>query len=253
LHRDISIIGALIIRDMMGRFGRRHLGFVWTVLEPMILTTGVMLIWSTIHDPFIHGIPVVAFVLTGYLPLTLWRHLTGAMVRIVRRHSSLLYHRPVLIGHIVVARVLLEVLSLSIALAVSYFAVITFGIIPPVYDWGLALLGWLMSGWYYGALGLVIAALTEIWEPAEKFVQPMNYLALPLSGVFFMADWLPGWAQNLLLVNPSVHCFEMFRAGFLGPEFTTHFSVPYLATSSLVVTLLGIVVLRGARERLDLA
>ena len=42
----VSVIRALMIRDLMVRFGRYHLGFVWTVLEPMILTAGVMLLYD---------------------------------------------------------------------------------------------------------------------------------------------------------------------------------------------------------------
>ena len=42
-----------------------------------------------------------------------------------------------------------------------------------------------------------------------------------------MVDWLPHYAQKLLLLNPSVHCFEMFRAGFFGAEVTTHYDPAY--------------------------
>jgi capsular polysaccharide transport system permease protein len=88
LATRVDVITALIVRDMMVRFGRHHLGFVWTVLEPMILTAGVMLIWSLIKEPIIHGIPVIVFVLTGYMPLTLWRHLTNPMVKIFRANAA---------------------------------------------------------------------------------------------------------------------------------------------------------------------
>ena len=68
----VSVISALIVRDLMSRFGRNSLGFVWTVMEPMILTAGVMLVWTAIRPPIYHGIPIIGFVLTGYMPLTLW-------------------------------------------------------------------------------------------------------------------------------------------------------------------------------------
>ena len=65
LWRHGRIIYSLILRDLLARFGRRNLGFVWTVLEPMLLTTGVMMVWSLIKEPIIHGVPVAAFVMTG--------------------------------------------------------------------------------------------------------------------------------------------------------------------------------------------
>jgi len=249
----LNVLRALIIRDLMMRFGRHHMGFIWTILEPMILCTGVMVIWSLIKEPIVHGIPIVTFILTGYMPLTLWRHLTNPMARMLRNSSSLLYHRPMTHVHILLARSLLEFLSTTAALAVIYFVVTTIGVIEPIADPGLALAGWLFTAWYFGAMGLVIAAVTEYWEPAEKFIGPSSYLQLPLSGVFFMVDWLPDYAQKLILWNPSVHCFEMFRAGFLGEAFPTHYDPEYLAICSAVMTVVGAAVMYRVRDRIQVA
>ena len=86
---------ALVIRDMMARYGRANIGFLWVVVEPMILTLGVMTIWSAMKSPYEHGVQVVALVMTGYMPLTLFRHLTNPAVFFYRRSIPLLYHRHV--------------------------------------------------------------------------------------------------------------------------------------------------------------
>ena len=78
-------------------------------------------------------------------------------------------------------------------------------------------------------VGLIISAATEVYEMTEKFIQPSQYLALPLSGVFFMVDWLPSDFQRLILWNPSIHCFEMFRAGYFGEAVVAHYDPMYLA------------------------
>jgi capsular polysaccharide transport system permease protein len=204
-----------------------------------------------IKEPIIHGVPVVAFVMTGYMPLTLWRHLQNPMIRILRSNASLLYHQPVSHVHLMLARLFLEFFSTTAALFVIYFVVTAFGIIAPVEDPGLALAAWLLSAWYFGALGIAISALTEYWEPAEKFIQPAQYLQLPLSGVFFMLDWLPDYAQKLLLWNPSVHCFEMFRAGFFGEAVTTHYDPAYLATFSAVIMVGAAGIVHHVRDRVQ--
>lgn len=252
LTRFILVLRALVIRDLMSRFGRHHLGFVWTILEPMILTAGVMSIWSLIKEPMIHGVPILVFTFTGYMPLTLWRHMTNPMTKILRNNASLLYHRPVSHVQIIMARGILEFLSTTTALLVVYFVVLSTGFTEPVWSPGLTLAAWVLTAWYYGALGVLVSGCTELWEPAEKFIQPMQYLMLPLSGVFFMVDWLPVSSQKLLLVNPSVHCFEMYRAGFLGPSVPTHYDTSYLITSCIVVTVAAGFVVFNVRERLQL-
>jgi capsular polysaccharide transport system permease protein len=235
----------------MGRYGRRKLGFIWTVLEPMILCSGVLVIWSLIHPPVDHGIPVATFVLTGYMPLTLWRHVTNPMTGIFIRSASLLYHRPVSHVHILVARLILELLSTTGALLVIYFVLTSLGLVDPVADFGLTLAAWLSTAWFFGGMGLQLAALTTMWEVAERFVAPFQYLALPLSGVFFMVDWMPGYAQRLLLLNPMVHCFEMFRAGFVGEAVTTHYDPWYLVAWCTAMTIAGAAAVYHVRDRIQ--
>jgi capsular polysaccharide transport system permease protein len=251
LGKNMNVLRALIIRDLIGRYGRNHLGFVWTILEPMILCTGVMLVWSMLKESTFHGIPIVTFVLTGYMPLTLWRHLTGPLVKLMRHNAGLLYHRPITHTHILLARCILECLSSTAALVVIYFVLVSIGLVEPMKDPGLALAGWLFTGWYFGALGALISVCTEYWEPAEKFIQPAMYLQLPICGCFAMVDWLPNYGQKLMLINPSVHCFEMFRAGFLGEEIATHYDAIYLATWSVALTVLAIAAMHHVGDRIQ--
>src|ERR1700720_262482 len=92
---QVRCVHALLIRDMMMRYGRHNIGFLWVVLEPMILTAGVMGVWSVIKPPYEHDVRVISLVLTGYMPLTLSRHMTNAGIFIFRRNLGLLYHRNV--------------------------------------------------------------------------------------------------------------------------------------------------------------
>jgi capsular polysaccharide transport system permease protein len=253
LTRHVNVLKALIIRDLMVRFGRHHLGFVWTILEPMILCSGVMILWSFIHASVLRGVPVVTFVLTGYMPLTLWRHTTNPMLRLLHGNVGLLYHQPLGHWHILLARTILEFLSATTALVVIYFVTTATGLVEPAEDPGLAMAAWLLGGWWFGSMGLTLGAFSEYWEPLEKFNQPIQYLLLPLSGVFFMVDWVPDYGQKALLLNPSVHFVEMFRAGFLGETVTTHYDVGYLVAMSAAMTLLGLIASYHVRDHIRLS
>lgn len=246
----LAIIQALIMRDLLSRYGRHSLGFFWAIMEPIILAVGVMFIWSLIHETSMHGVHVTTFVVTAYLPLTLSRHLIGPLSRLGHNNVSLFFHRPVRYSDVVVARVLVEIMSATLALALIYFVSVSLGIIEPIQNWPLALAGWLYTGWLYGGVALLASAWTEYWEPAEKFVQPGQYLAMPLSGVFFLVDWVPTGAQRLLLLNPAVHCYEMFRAGFFGPSVTTHYDPWYMAAWSAGLTFLGAAAIYRVRDRI---
>ncbi len=248
----VIIIKALIHRDLLVRHGRHSLGFFWDVMEPTILATGVMLIWTVAHESSMHGVNVTTFVVTAYLPVTLSRHLVGPLSRLFRANVPVLFHSPIKYPDVLLSKIISEFMSCTMSLVLICFVTISLGVVQPIRDWPLALAGWLFTGWFYGGVAMLASAWTEYWEPAEKFIQPLQYLSLPISGVFFMMDWVPDGARHLLLLNPIAHCYEMFRAGFFGESIPTHYDAWYLAEWSALMTISGIAAIYRVRDRVQL-
>ncbi len=240
-------IMALLVRDLMMRYGRDNVGFVWVVLEPMILTVGVMVVW-TVSGYKKDGFKIVELVLTGYMPLTLWRHLTGPVVNMFRGNAPMLFHRRISLFDLVAARQFLEVIGSSAALVVVYTVLYTAGLIDGAQRFDLLLLGWLMMAWFGTASGALIAAVTEKYEVAERFVQPLQYLNIPLSGAFFFVDWLPTWGQHLIMFHPHVHCYEVFRAGYFGDAIVPHYNLPYFVACAFAFSFFGLVAVHRAKS-----
>lgn len=244
------IISALIIRNLMMRYGRANIGFLWAVLEPMILTSGVMLVWSALKSPYEHGLPILAIVLTGYMPLTLYRHLTGMAPMLLSGSVSFLYHRHISLLDVILARAFLEFVATSGALLTVYIMLLVFDLIEPVADPGLAAAAWVIMGVFSFGMATLIAVVTEHTEVAEKLIQPMQYLQLPISGSFFMVSWLPKKAQDLIWYNPIVHCYEMFRAGFFGESVLTFYTPWYPLAAGLTMAAIGLSRLNRVRDEL---
>jgi capsular polysaccharide transport system permease protein len=249
---QVRTIRSLMLRDAMVRYGRDNIGFVWVILEPMILTAGVMAIWSLTIGSMKRDIKMVEFVLTGYMPLTLWRHMTNNSVTLFRRSSSLLYHRTISLFDITLSRYLLEFTATSAAFLVVWAPLYIAGVVAGVARLDELLLGWAMMGWLSAACGMILASVTENSETSERFVQPIQYLSIPISGAFAMVDWLPHWAQKALLWNPMVHCYEAVRGGYFGDSVVAHYSLPYFFACTSVLTFVGIACVRWIRPRVQL-
>lgn len=237
---QVRTIQALFVRDLMLRYGRGNIGFAWSVLEPMLLTLGVMVIWTVMGGHEKSGATAVEMVLTGYMPLTLWRHLTGPVINMFRSSASLMYHRRVTLLDMFFGRQLLEFVGTTAAFVVVYTTLFLFGMIKGTYDWGFLILGWLMMCWIGIAFGAFLAALTERYDVAERFIQPMQYLNIPISGAFYMVDWLPYWAQQAIAWHPLVHVYEVFRAGYFGPMFVTHYDFWYYIAWAFGLSFIGL-------------
>lgn len=234
------VLAALVIRQLVAKYGRTNIGFLWIVLEPMILCGGVLVLRSMISGGEENGVPLIALLWSGYMPLTLWRHVSTAGVFALRRSSNLLYHRDVSLFDICMSTCINELGGCTLAALIVYYVLFIFGLIEPVHDMGLLLCGWMMM-WIL-AMGMMafFAVFTEMWEPAERFVAPFQYLILPLCGFFFMVDWLPESIQTYAMMMPTVDCYEMIRDGLFGPNQVTHYWAwypPLLAIGGMAITL----------------
>lgn len=242
-------IHALMIRDLMLRYGRENIGFVWFVIEPILLSVGITCVWLLAGLDKKGGVKVVELVLTGYLPLTLWRHLTGPIIQVFRANASLLHHRRISLFDVVVSRLLLEFLGATVALLLFFGGLLIMGAVKGVQSLDYFVLGWFMMAWIGMASGMLIAVATELSETAVRFVQPLQYVNLPLSGSFIMVDWLPPAGQKAIMYHPMVHCFEVFRRGYFGETVPTHYDIPYFVEVTFVLTFLAFVAVAWVRPR----
>jgi capsular polysaccharide transport system permease protein len=246
------VIGALFLREVITRFGRRNVGVMWLVLEPMLFTLGVAFLWSYIRPHQSGGIPIVAFAITGYSSVLMWRNTVGHCVQAIQSNINLLYHRNVLPIDVFLARILLEVCGASGSFLVLSTLFTAIGWIAPPVDPLMVAAGWLMLGWFGAALALLIGAATAFGELVKRFWTPSAYLLFPLSGAAFMVDWLPPAARHLILLLPMVHGVEMLREGYFGGVVPTHYDAAYMAFCNLCLTFFGLLLVRLASRKADL-
>src|SRR2546421_12627538 len=81
-----------MMREIVTRYGRHNIGFMWVFAEPMMFTLGVVIVWSMLRTHTTR-LPVIPFVVTGYSSLLLWRNTIGRSGNAVGPKRSLLHHR----------------------------------------------------------------------------------------------------------------------------------------------------------------
>lgn len=244
LRRSLAIqfrvIGALLMREVLTRYGRHNIGFLWLFLEPMIFTLGVMVLWMYVNASNGSRLPIVAFAVTGYSSVLLWRSMPSRCSTAIEPNRSLMYHRHVKVIDLFAARILLEIAGTTISFVTLMLIFNAIGWMEPPEDILKIIFGWFMLAWFGASLGLLIGALSARSELVEKIWAPVSYLLFPLSGAVFMVDWLPLTAQKLVLLLPMVHGVEMLREGYFGSTVHAHYDLAYMTMCCLVLTLLGL-------------
>jgi ABC-type polysaccharide/polyol phosphate export permease len=239
-----KVIGALFLREIMTRYGRHNIGFLWLFVEPMLFTLGVTALWT--FGGLHHGskLPITAFALTGYSAVLLWRNMPARCVNAIAPNSGLLYHRNVRIMDVFISRVLLEAVGATISFVLLSIIFVSIGWMHPPEDPITIIAGWLLLAWFGSALAILLGALSEISELVEKLWHPAAYLLFPLSGAAYLVDATPKLFQEVVLWLPMVHGTEMIRDGYFGSAIHARYDVTYLALVSALLTLFGLAIER---------
>ncbi len=243
------VLAALLIREMLTRYGRHNIGFLWLFVEPMMFTLGVTALWTASKSFHGSDLPITAFALTGYSSVLLWRNMPGRCIGALWSNLSLTYHRNIRVLDIYVARVLLEFGGATMSFTALSLLFMCLGWIEPPRNILEVVGGWLIIAWFGAALAITLGALSHESELVDKLWHPASYLIFPLSGSAFLVDALPKVAQEYVLYIPMVHGTELVREGYFGSRIHAHYDLGYVLPFCLVLTFVALLVTRWVAGR----
>jgi len=239
------VIFALVMREVLTRYGRHNIGFLWLFVEPMLFTIGITTLWTATKAVHGSSLPIVAFALTGYSTVLLWRNMPGRCVGSLEPNLSLMYHRNVRTIDVFLSRALLEAIGATMSfLILSIFFISIEWMDLPV-DLLLIAEGWFLTAWFGTAFAVFLGAAAEKSKIVEKIWHPAAYLLFPISGAAYLVDALPTEAQNVVLWLPMVHGTEMIRDGYFGHLINARYDVSYMITFNVVLTIMALAVERS--------
>jgi capsular polysaccharide transport system permease protein len=249
LRIQLRVMHALLMREIITRYGRQNIGVLWVFVEPMIFTLGVTAMWTAAGMNHGSSIPIVAFAVTGYSSVLLWRNCANLSMGAIQSNISLLHHRNVRVIDTILVRCVIEIAGVAASFSILSLIFIHLGWMDFPVNALQVLFGFFMLGWFGTALALAVAAATSFSHVVEKLWPPATYLLFPLAGAAFMADWLPPKFREAVLYLPMVHGVEILREGYFGNVVRTYYDVGYMAACCMILTLFSLYLIREAGKR----
>lgn len=249
LRIQLRVVDALLRREMLTRFGRHNIGFMWLFVEPMLFTVGVTVLWTATKSYHGSDLPISAFALSGYSSVLLWRNMPGRCIGALQANLPLMYHRNIKVGDIYAARLLLEFGGATISFASLSVLFIAIEWMDPPEDFLTIAAGWMLIAWFGSALAIALGSLSYLSELVDKLWHPFSYILFPLSGAAFLVAALPLFAQEVVLWMPIVHGVELVREGFFGSKARAIYDISYLVTANLVLSVIALITLRYVSRR----
>jgi capsular polysaccharide transport system permease protein len=238
--QTLRVFAALMVREMITRYGRSWGGYIWAIIEPMSVILMLTLLFAQILDRPIYGDSFLVFFATGYLPFYFFMNISGQVSGGIAVNRELLQLPMVKPIDVLFARFVLGYLTLLIVSAIIFYVAaltIRHGI---SFDPVSLLAGFTSAallGLGVGCLNAFIFAILPVWR------QVWGVLSAPLliiSGVFYPLDSLPVQIQNILVWNPVVHAIGRTRAAFYPSYRDDYVDLPYVLVIALATFLLAL-------------
>ena len=248
------VVGALMMRELQTRYGRDNIGYVWMLVEPLLLAATVaMLHFGNGGGHYGSDLRIIPFTLGGYCTFMIFRSIVTRAESTVESNKPLLFHRMVSIFDMLLARALLEMLATIAALALLLAVAIALGLADlPARPLRL-MTAILLLSWFAFALSMGIATAAHFSKVFQKLVHPLTYIAMPLSGAFFVLSWIPEPYRSRLAWSPLNQIFEMMHSGQFGSIENPIFDPVYIVGWCMALTVIGFLALTFLRRHVHLS
>lgn len=253
LKTQLRVVYALMMREVITRYGRENLGFLWLFLEPAIFTLGVTILWSIVKVGHGHkDFPITALVLTGYTASLAWRYGAGRTLAAVNANLALLYHPVVTVLDLLLSRIVLEVVGATGAFVFLVFLFSSVGLMDLPVNYWYVVIGWCLQIWFSVGLSLLVGALGAVYETVDRIWHVTSYILFIISGAFFLVEWLPLELRAYALYVPTITNIELLRYGFVGDTMTPYYDIQYSVMFNLYLTFAGCMAYKWIENKVEI-
>ena len=232
-----ELVWVLVQRDLQARSKQAFFGYLWIVLQPLLLTGAFTFLVERVLGMRVSETPYPVFLMAGLIP---WHYFqagitesTESLVNNMDLVRQVYFPREALVLYPLVARLLdVGIASLTLGLFMVYFRV-------SLSPWAMLVpLLLLLQMAFMAAVALALSALNVAWRDIGRALPLLLSLLLYAVPVLYPGDRVPAQFAWLYFLNPLAVIIDTFRAALIGP------AVPNLAllVQAGLVTLVLLVV-----------
>lgn len=248
IFRYRDLVWSLVGRDLKVRYRRSALGFLWTMLQPLLTMLVLSMVFSTIFR-FGEIEAYWVYALAGILFWNFFSQTITTSMNSLQANAGLIKKLPVPKEVFPVATMLSGVVNLCLALIPLFVLLLISGrpIEPSLLFVPVAIV--IAATFTLGA-GLLLSPLAVFFSDVIEMVTVVLTLLMYLTPVFYPLSIVPPRFLPLVKYNPVRSVLEVFRDpiyyGKIPP--LTHLSVAILA--ALLALVVGIWAFRRSSDRI---
>lgn len=238
-----AILRLLIGRDLKVKYADSTLGYVWSILDPLMMALVYWFVFTVIFSRGVGREPYILFLLLGMLP---WNWASGvindsakALTADAKLVRSTNLSREVWVLRVIGSKATEFLLSLPVVL----LFVVIYARTPSWYTLAFPLAVLIQATFLVG-VGLTLAPVTVLFSDVQRLVRILTRILFYLSPVIYGVkdvekSHMPELLKRLYTLNPLSGTFDLYRAAFFPDFFVGWTEVAVAAVVSLAFLALG--------------
>ena len=208
------LLGELVKKDIKLKYRRSYLGILWTLLEPLLTTAVLTVVFSNLLGRGGKTFPV--YILTGRLLYTFFSNATKSAMKSIRSNSTMI--KKVYVPKYIYpfASILSNYVIFLISLVILFLAAILFQVMPTLYLLQIVVPLIMILILSLG-IGMILATLAVFFRDLEYLWSVALMLIMYTCGIFYHVEDLKlgehAWIFNL---NPLYLVIVNFRDAVFG-------------------------------------
>ena len=202
------LIHELVLRDLKIKYRRSFLGYLWSLLNPLLMMTIMTLVFSYMFRFDIPNYPL--YLICGQTLWTFFNESTSISMHAIIQNSSLI--RKVYIPKYIfpIARVLSSFVNMTFSL-VAILIVMLFTRVPFSLTLLLTPVPLFMLLLFSMGIGMIMSAFAVYFRDTIHLYGVLTTAWMYLTPVFYPISILPKQVATLLQFNPMYHFITCFR------------------------------------------
>lgn len=220
-----STLALLVRRDLKVRYANSVLGYLWTILDPLLMGLTYWFVFGVLFPRGVGHEPYVVFLLAALLP---WQWFTNAVnegSQAFKRDGALIRStslpREIWVCRVVLSKCVEFLLSLPVlaGFVLVYLVFLHPGQMDLNANLVLFPVAIVLQFLLLLALGLLLAPLVVLLQDLEPLIRVWLRWMMYASPVIYSMEMvynsrLPTWIHDLFLINPLTGILSLYRAGF---------------------------------------
>ncbi|GAB3144754.1 ABC transporter permease [Microbacterium neimengense] len=241
-RRYFHSLWLLSARDLRVRYSTSVLGYLWSVLDPLVMSGIYWFVFTQVFGKGVGEEPYIVFLITALLPWVWFNaavsDFTKAFKKDARLVRSTAIPRSIWVGRIVLSKGVEFLCSLPVIVLFAWAAGAPVGIGLLWFPVAAIIQACLLLG-----IGLIVAPLCALWGDLERTTRLALRALFYASPVIYGVADLPGSFRDVAALNPLSGIFTLYRMGFF-PDQWNGLTVASAAVVSVLLLAIGVFVFR---------